>query len=212
MLKSFKNSSGLKPIDQQTLTRRLQEDGGLDKKTIEHPWRKTFDIFKDWKIYLYAMIIIGVLAVVKYLTTYLPLIVEAIGYRDAKVHLMTTPPYTIACICCLLVGYSASRWNDHAYHVIFCLSVALLGFILMVALIHQNQAKYAGICIASAGILSILPLLLSWLTNNIFGHRERLIAVGFVMSLGQIGGIVLPLVRSIFLKDHLFILFLLGIR
>jgi sugar phosphate permease len=144
------------------------------------------------------MINIGDSGVLKYLTTYLPMIIETMGYHDAKVHLMTTPPFVIACICCLLVGYSASRWNEHGYHLMFCVSVALLGFILMVTPIHQNQVKYVATCIVCAGILSVIPLLLSWLTNNIFGRQNRLIAIGFVMSLGQIGGIILPLVRSNF--------------
>ena len=78
----------------------------------------------------------------------------------------------------------------------FSLSVALLGFILMVTLNDRGKgALYVSSCIAWCGVFSALPLLLSWLTNNIDGHTKKSIAIAFVLAMGQIGGIILPLVR-----------------
>jgi hypothetical protein len=82
----------------------------------------------------------------------------------------------------------------------WCLFVGLLGFILMITLIDRGKAAvYVSSCIACCGIFSALPLLLSWLTNNVSGHTKRSITIGFVMSIGQIGGIIFPLVRMLLL-------------
>jgi hypothetical protein len=71
--------------------------------------------------------------------------------------------------------------------------MALLGFILMISLIDYNKwATYASTCIATGGTFGALTILLSWLTNNVGGHTKRVMAIGFVMSMGQIGGIVMP--------------------
>ncbi len=157
------------------------------------------------------MIAIGDVAVITYLMMYLPWIIEKMGYHDANIHLMTVPPYIIAYICCLLVAYSSSRCDEHAYHIVSCLLIALLGFILMATLIHYSQAKYVGICIGFIGSMSAYPLLLSWLTNNIVGHHKRLISIGFVMGIRQIGRIILPLVRFLLLRTYKNSFFFLGI-
>jgi hypothetical protein len=41
---------------------------------------------------------------------------------------------------------------------------------------------------------------MSWLTKNVGGHTKRAMAVGFAMGLGQIGGVVAPLVSGQFKK------------
>ncbi len=162
-------------------------------------WRQVLDVFIDLRIYLYSLIGIGNLGLIKYLSAYLPLLVDQdLGYLGAKAHLMTAPPYVFAFVCCLLASYSSSRRNEHGFHLLFCLFVAVLGFILMVILIDQGKAAlYGSTCLACCGVFSAFPLLLSWLTNNVGGHTKKSIAIGFFMGIGQIGGVVLPVVRLI---------------
>jgi hypothetical protein len=90
----------------------------------------------------------------------------------------------------------------------FCLFVALLGFILNVTLIDQGKvAHYVCSCIACCGAFAAFPLLLSWLTNNVGGHTKKATAIGFVIGIGQIGGIIMPLVRLLLNKQLFFFLF-----
>ncbi len=193
----FKNE-GLDINEKELLTNILRDDAGIANREIGRlSWRQVFYVFIDWRIYLCALIGIGNLSVIKYLTTSLPLIVEDISSTEADVHLMTAPPYVFAFVCCLLVSYSSSRRNEHGFHLIFCFFVAVLGFILMCTLNEKGKAAlYVSNCIACCGVFSGLPLLLSWITNNIGGHTKRFIAIGLVMGVGQIGGIIIPLVRD----------------
>ncbi|CAF1381253.1 unnamed protein product [Rotaria sordida] len=182
--------------EKQLLTNLLRHDAGIaNGENVRLSWRQAFYVFVDWRIYLYALINIGIAGVFKYINTYLPLLVEDMGYLKGEVHLMTVPPYVFAFVCCLLVNYSSSRRNEHGFHLIFCLSITLVGFILMLTLIDRGQvALYVSICITCCGILSAFPLLISWLTNNVGGYTKRSIAIGFIVGIGQIGGIILPFV------------------
>ncbi|CAF1235793.1 unnamed protein product [Rotaria sordida] len=183
--------------EKQLLTNLLRHDAGIaNGENVRLSWRQAFYVFVDWRIYLYALIDIGILSVIKYINTYLPLLVEDMGNSKAEAHLMTAPPYVFAFVFCLLVNYSSSRRNEHGFHLMFCLSVTLVGFILMLTLIDRGQAaQYVSICIVCCGILSAYPLLLSWSTNNVGGYTKRAIAIGFVVGIGQIGGIILPFVH-----------------
>jgi hypothetical protein len=187
--------------EKQLLTNLLRDDEGINNcENARLSWQQVLYVFIDWRIYLCALIATGDLGVMKYLTTYLPSLVAGMGSSEANLHLMTAPPYVFAFVFCLLASYSSSRRNEHGLHIICCLSVALLGFILMLTLIDQGQAAlYVSSCIACCSSFSAFPLILSWLTNNVGGHTKKPIAIGFVLGLSHIGGIILPLVRLLLL-------------
>jgi hypothetical protein len=204
----------LNNCEKQLLTNLLRNDAGIaNRENVRLSWRQVFYVFIDWRIYLYALIAIGNLGVIKYINTYLPLLVEKMGTSGAKVHLMAVPPYIFALMSCLLTSYSSSRRHEYGCHIIFCLSVALLGFILMLVLIDRGKAAlYVSNCIACCGTFSAYPLILSWLTNNVSGHTKRSMAVGFVIGIGQIGGIIMPFVRQLLLLlNYNYYSFFLGV-
>ncbi len=182
------------------MTNLLLNDAGVADRnltsSIRLSWRQVRYVFVDWRIYLYSLIAFGNLAVILCLTTFLPTLMESAGYSKTEAHLMTAPPYVVACVCCLLASYSSSRRNEHGYHVAFCLLAGLFGFILMLTLFDKGKvAIHLSITITFCGILSAYPLLLSWLTNNVGGLTKRAIAISFVNGIAQIGGIFMPLVR-----------------
>jgi cytochrome c biogenesis factor len=162
-------------------------------------WIQVRHAFVDWRLYLYGLICLGISTGFISLSNFLPSLVESIELSATKAHLMVAPPYALACLCCLVVGYSSSHRNEHSFHLIFSLCTALLGFILVATLAEQGSvAIYISICIACCGTFSAYVILLSWLTNNVGGRTKRAISVGFVVGIGQIGGIVSPLVSFIF--------------
>ncbi len=183
------------------MTNLLRDDEGINNsQNARLSWQQVLYAFIDRRIYLYALISIGDLGIMKYLTTYLPLLVKDMGRSEADIHLMTVPPYVFAFVLCLLVNYSSYRRNEHGFHLMICLSVALLGFILILTLIDQGKvALYVSTCIACCGLFSAYPLILSWLTNNVCGHTKKPIAIGFTIGISQIGGIISPLVRLLLL-------------
>jgi hypothetical protein len=70
----------------------------------------------------------------------------------------------------------------------------------MIIPINRVTAElYVSTSIVCCGVFSAFPLLLSWLTNNVGGQTKRSIAIGFLMGISQIGGVILPFVRLLLL-------------
>jgi cyanate permease len=189
----------------------LRDDAGVansdSASNTRLSWRQVYYTFIDWRIYLYTAITVGNLALVKCLTTYLPNLVENMGYSKAEAQLMSALPYIVASVCALLGSYFSSRNNEHGYHLTFFLAVCMLGFVLLATCLERGKVViYVGTCMVSCGIRTAFPILMSWLTKNVGGHTKRAMAVGFAMGIGQIGGIVAPLV-SVQLKENLGIRF-----
>lgn len=194
-----RTNEGLDNCEKQLLTNILRDDAGIaNRENIQFSWRQAFYVFADGRIYLYALIGIGNLGVIKYLNAYLPTLVEETGSSKANTPLIAISPYVLIFVCCLSVSYSSSRKHEYGFHIMFCLSIALVGFVLNIILIDRNiMGVYIGECIACCGAFSAYPLIFSWLTNNISGHTKRSMSVGFVIGIGQLGGILMLFVRRL---------------
>jgi hypothetical protein len=56
-------------------------------------------------------------------------------------------------------------------------------------------AIYVSTTVTFCGIFSAFPLFVSWLTINVSGRTKRAMAISFVIGIGEMSGIVTPLVR-----------------
>ena len=189
-------------MEKQILTNLLRDDAGMadcnPTSSTRLSWRQFRYVFIDGRIYLYSLIMMGNFSSFICLTTVLPTLLDSAGFSDTEVPLLTSAPYVVAFFCCLLASYSSFRLNDHSYHIVFCLAVGLLGFILMFTLFGQGKMSVCvTLTITFCGILSAFPLLLSWLTNNVGGHTKRPVAISFMFGITQIGGVITPLVRNL---------------
>ncbi len=159
-------------------------------------WQQVRYVFIDWRIYLYVIIVVGNLGAMQSITLFLPSLVNDMNQSNSLTHLLTAPPYVIACLCCIIGGYSSSRRSEHGFHVAFFLFLALVGFILMASLADRGKIPvYISSCIACCGVYTAFPILLSWLTKNIGGHTKRAVAVCCFMTIGQLGGVLASQVR-----------------
>lgn len=131
-------------------------------------------------------------------TVYSPSFTVVSPDNDPYARLWSVPPYVMASFCILILGYSASRKNEHGYHLTASLGISTIGFILMAILVNANPiAMYASLIITCCGTFSAFPILLSWLTNNIGGHTKRALAIGFMTGFGKLGGILAPWVSPL---------------
>ena len=181
------------------MTNLLLNDAGIvNRENVRFSWRQAFYVLIDVRVYLYALIVFGNHGTIKYVNTYFPLLVENMVSLAISEHLIAMPLYASAFVCCLLASYSSSRKHEYGFHIMFCLFVALVGFIVMIAVVDRSPtAAYVCKCIACSGSFASYPLSISWLTNNVSGHTKRSIAVGFVIGIGgHISGIIIPFVRQ----------------
>lgn len=102
---------------------------------------------------------------------------------------MTVPPYVVACLICILMGYAGDRLKTRGIFMIGHICIALVGFLMNIASTNNN-VKYAGIFFITAGVYPNVPQGIAWNENNIGGSTKRGIGMAMHVAFGNIGGII----------------------
>lgn len=114
----------LTPVERQHAVNPMQRDYishmdlDLDGNTIRNSsndsitTRDITDVLKDWKKLL--IILFNILAVlpVTAFTTFLPLVVQGVGYSDVKATLMSVPPFVVGTVALIIIVWSSDRLKE----------------------------------------------------------------------------------------------------
>lgn len=160
-------------------------------------WRQVYYVFIDWRIYLYLLIGLGSIGILRCLPVIGPPLLNSFTFSQPFVELAIILLYLVAIMSCLLGSCSAYFHDEHGFHISGFLSIAILGYILLAAMVDKNRiAGYVGFCLVVCGICGASPILLSWSTNNVRGHTKRAVAIGCFIAVYQLPGIFIPRVRK----------------
>ena len=132
-----------------------------------------------------------------YVVTYLPSIIEGMGFSKLLVHIMTIPPNIFSCLVCLLAGYSSGHYNEHSFHSIVLHAMGALGFALIGLINKGKVVMLFGLSVALCGPFAALPIVAAWFIKNVCGRTNLVILVSFCGALGQIGGVITPQVTIV---------------
>ena len=126
------------------------------------------------------------------LAFFTPTIVQALGYDVVQTQLHTVPPYAAAFAFAIIVAYFSDKYRSRVPFIMFGLAVLLIGFAMLISIHGASNfsAEYAGICLAAMGALGVGGIIICWYIMNLHGHVERSIGSAFMISFGNIGGIV----------------------
>jgi MFS family permease len=152
----------------------------------------------DWKTYAYAVVWMGNLCPLYSFSLFLPTIIEGLGYSGTRAQLLTVPPYVVAAVLTLVVGYLADRTGQRGLFNIGCVLVAATGFIMLIGT-SNHDVQYAGTFLAAAGIYPTIPNSLSWAANNFEGVYKRGVVIGTIVGWGNLNGVVSS---NIYLKSE----------
>ncbi|KAI9293029.1 MFS general substrate transporter [Neoconidiobolus thromboides FSU 785] len=145
--------------------------------------------FKDYKTYLYMLCYIGFVCPLYSLALLMPTIVNNMGFSKVSSFLLTVPPYAIAFFITMASAWNSDRIMERGYHVACSATLALIGFVILVAA-SSIPVKYFGVIIATVGIATCLPPTLSWSNNNTIGSTKSATVTAMIISFGNIGGIL----------------------
>ncbi|RKF53669.1 MFS transporter prlL [Golovinomyces cichoracearum] len=163
-----RTTSWLTHEEQELAMWRLQEDVGGGKLADESK-QSFFTGLKmactDVKIYVLMVLIYG-FAASSSVVTFFPTVVKTLNYNRVKTLLLTTPPFALAVVTTYLNAWHADRSNERFYHIVIPLSIALVSFIINIA-VTSIGARYFSMIIMLPSIFSGQVVALSWVSNCI---------------------------------------------
>ncbi|KAI5857837.1 major facilitator superfamily domain-containing protein [Tricharina praecox] len=167
--------------------RRLKAD--RSSLADEFDLRYFFDAVKDWKIYVYMVIAIGVYTPLYSFSLFLPTIVKNMGYTDSTSQLMTVPPYIVACMFTIGIGYLADLHRQRGVCMALSSVLGSIGFLFLLSS-PRPQIQYCGTFFAACGVYPCIPMITAWTGNNIGGSTKRGVAIAMQVGFGNLGGVV----------------------
>ena len=120
---------------------------------------------------------------------FLPSIVSAMGYKTTKAQLLTVPPYALAAVLTVIIGFVADRTRRRGLCNIFVSMIGIVGFGMLLGS-QDPHVKYAGTFLGALGIYPCIANTITWMSNNIEGVYKRGVVLGFVIGWGNLNGVV----------------------
>jgi hypothetical protein len=179
---SLKNAWFLTPAERLHAVRRMeldlagtQEMADINGGSISK--RDVIDAFKDWKkLLIVACNVLAILPVTAF-TTFLPLIVEGMGYKGVQADLMSVPPFVVGVVGLMIFVYSSDRFKERSLHTMVGMLLGLIGCVVM-ATSQDTRLRYAFTHICMAGIFASGPLIAAWLAGNTPWRGTRSVVLG----------------------------------
>ncbi|KAL4801819.1 major facilitator superfamily domain-containing protein [Aspergillus unguis] len=139
--------------------------------------RDVTTVLKDWKKLLIIVFnILSVLPVTAF-TTFLPLIVEGMGYQGIKATLMAVPPFVVGTAGLIIIVYSSDKLKERSLHTVFGMALGLIGCVVM-ATSHSEKLRYGFAHVCLAGVFVGGPLIAVWLASNTPNKACRSVILG----------------------------------
>ncbi|KAI9321007.1 major facilitator superfamily transporter [Dichotomocladium elegans] len=139
---------------------------------------------KDPHTWFFAFIYSGIHVCLASYTLFSPTIVKGMGFQSLEAQLLTIPPYVAACVCVLVISWYSDKTRQRAFSCLVCLGMTVVGYIFLLAGIAL-PVKYAGAILVASGVYPLIPLCLSWISNNNLGHTKRGVAIAFSNAMSQ---------------------------
>lgn len=138
--------------------------------------------------FIYFSFVVGLYGV----SFWLPTIIKATGVTDAFIiGLLSAIPFAAAVVAMLLVARSADKRRERRWHVALPAIAGAVGLVLSVTWAHQTALAMAALTLATAGIITSLPLFWSLPTAFLAGAGAAA-GIAMVNSIGNLAGFLGP--------------------
>ncbi|KAF8623140.1 hypothetical protein AX14_011956, partial [Amanita brunnescens Koide BX004] len=122
------------------------------------------------------------------LLLFLPTIIKSLGYSSANAQLLTTPPFILACLMLILIGYLSDKFNLRGPFIIGGCLVSLAGYIILIT-VPSPTVGYAGTFIATIGIFPTAAVSLAWVGSIAGGEVRKGVTFAMINTMANLGGI-----------------------
>ncbi|KNG49198.1 pantothenate transporter liz1 [Stemphylium lycopersici] len=141
----------LSPDDRARVLRRLRSDKQASSGHEDFQMKYFWQSVKDWKTLAFAIIYMGADGSLYAFSLFLPSIIAGLGYTSTTANLLSVPPYAIAAVITVVVGYVADRTQQRGYCNMFTSMFGIVGFAMLLGSGSPN-VQYAGTFLGAIGI------------------------------------------------------------
>lgn len=85
---------------------------------------------------------------------------------------MTCPPFLLAGVGGLAMGWSSGRFHERTWHITGGLSVAILGFAIAAATLN-TAGRYVACFIFPIGAYSVNSVIIGWTSSTVAQTKEK---------------------------------------
>ena len=157
-------------------------------------------LFAHPRVWLMALIYFCLVMGLYGVGFWLPTLIKASGIKGTlEIGLLSAVPYLVAAIVMIPAGKSADRRGERRWHVAIPAFAGALGLVLSTFYAASPWPALAALTLATAGIITSLPLFWS-LPTAILGGTAAAAGIAFINSLGNLAGFVAPYLIG-WLKD-----------
>lgn len=168
------------------------KEGTQHKKNFK--WKVLAQVLTDKHIYLQALVFLSNTVPNYGLKFTMPQIIRNMGFTSTNAQLLTAPPYFLGAISAVVFSYFSDRTNKRMPFLISAQSLLIIGYsVLFVKAgdIKNNIATcYVMVALVCIGVYPIIPGCNAWTVNNLAGPEKRSIGIGWLVTLGNCGGLI----------------------
>ncbi|PGH19645.1 hypothetical protein AJ80_03800 [Polytolypa hystricis UAMH7299] len=175
--------------DRKRVIRRLVADQQSSAEDEEFQMLYFWQSIKDWKTWTSAVIYMGSCGALYAFSLFTPTIIQELGYEATTAQLLSVPPYAVAGVVTITIGYIADRTGQRGLCNIFVSIFSITGFAMLLGA-KAAGARYAGIFLGAMGIYPAIANTITWVSNNTEGVYKRGVTLGIVIGWGNLNGIV----------------------
>ncbi|KAJ5408356.1 hypothetical protein N7509_002239 [Penicillium cosmopolitanum] len=160
-------------------------DTGFNLKDCFRSWN-------DWKFPIWCMITFTYPVAYATAMNFFPLIVQRLGFSVIKTNLWTVAPNLVGTVVLLCVAKSSDYFRERTFHIVFSLSLSLVGMVMLAAIdvLENKGVAYFACFLMAAGAYIPSSLVHAWHNNNNVHENSRAANTGFFVGLGNLAGIL----------------------
>ncbi|KAH0496054.1 hypothetical protein TgHK011_003437 [Trichoderma gracile] len=148
-------------------------------------------IISDYKIWLGALVYMGVGVPGLSGTFFLPTILLEFNWKAQEAQVRTIPVYVLAGGTMLIGAWASDKLKHRFSFFVAGTSMVTIGYGMLLAQEGKSRDyKFGAVFLVFGGAYMVTPMALAWLQNNLSGHWKRSFGSSIQVMIGNIAGII----------------------
>ncbi|KAH7111233.1 major facilitator superfamily domain-containing protein [Dactylonectria macrodidyma] len=172
---------------------RVDADRG-DASATKFSVKKFASHALDFKVWAFGLLFFCTSTQGYAMSFFTPIILTmGMGFGRTATQLISVTPLLFGAVVMYAIGWIGDRWKLRGPLIIFNMVAAIIGLVL-IGFHSTTGVRFFGVFLASAGVNSNLPTIMTYQANNIRGQWKRASASAVLVGMGGMGGIAGSLV------------------